>query len=173
MAIAIAKIATDEDIKKITEKNQIVHIIKSEDYLYKGEPLNIGIPFSLENIKEGHFFEIDDKPIIELDRIRRCFNMYIRGIDPRCEYYSENDELKEKLASLSDNFKGTLHNRLVNNLYITSIKYCRFWSKFLDNLTMLLMVNDSMYSVPEVMLHMCHIYDKYAYHLIDIHLDDA
>ena len=169
----LVKLLTDEDIKKMKEKKLTARILKAEDYLYKGESLNIGIPFSLENIVEGHFFEIDDKPIIELDRIRRCFNMYICGIDPRCEYYAENDELREKLATLTNNFKGILHNRIVDNLYMTSIKYCRFWTKFLNNLTMLLIINDGMYPAKEVMLHMSQVYDNYAHYLIHINLDDV
>jgi hypothetical protein len=172
MAIVIAKIATDEDIKKIKESKVSVYVLKAEDYLYKGEPLNIKIKVSLENIEEGHFFDIDDTGIIELDRISRCFNTYIRGIDPRCEYYSDNDELKEKLKTLTNNFKGTLHNQLVQNLYIITIKYCRFWTRFMGNLSTLLMINDGLYPVQKVMIDVNDTYYKYARYLVHFKLDE-
>jgi len=122
---------------------------KQENYLYKNnnkdedENKDLYIPLELDNIKEGKFFNIDNEPIIFLDRIRRCFNIYIKKENPINEYFSENKVLLDKLDNLSDNFKGTLHNNLVHEFNYIYNYNCSLFTTFLDNLVKLVSIRNN------------------------------
>lgn len=126
------------------------------------------ITLDLTNIEEGQFFKVENEPIIFLDKLRRCYNVYINKKNPTEEYFKDNQELLDKLEILTDNYKGVIHNNLVNNFYKLQNIDCIRFSAFLCELTKYINNKDKK---EEIYVYINIIQQFYRHNKLLVHID--